>query len=81
MPNVFVERGYRVFFYSDEGTPTEPMHVHVSKGRGKAKFWIEPDVRLARAIRFHDVELNELERLIIGHIDDIRSKWNGHFRS
>ncbi|MGH2633154.1 MAG: DUF4160 domain-containing protein [Tepidiformaceae bacterium] len=78
---MFVERGYRVFFYSDGGTPREPMHVHITKGRGKAKFWIEPQLRVAIATRFNDIELNELERLIMGHIDDIRSMWDGHFRS
>ncbi|MCP4109321.1 MAG: DUF4160 domain-containing protein [Desulfobacteraceae bacterium] len=32
--------GYRFFFYSNEGNPLEPLHIHVRKGEAVAKFWI-----------------------------------------
>jgi len=28
MPVVFRYRGYRFFFYSNEGDPREPLHIH-----------------------------------------------------
>jgi hypothetical protein len=33
MPVVFRESGLRYYFFSNEGSPREPMHIHV-KGRG-----------------------------------------------
>ena len=36
MPEVFRTEGYVFFFYSNEGR--EPMHVHVRRGGGFAKF-------------------------------------------
>ncbi len=32
MPVVFRYKGYRFFFFSNEGDPLEPMHVHVRRG-------------------------------------------------
>jgi len=49
MPVVFRESGLRYYFFSNEGSPREPMHIHV-KGRGcDAKIWIEPEVALRKA--------------------------------
>lgn len=42
MPVVFRFKGYRFFFYSNEGEPQEPLHVHVRRGEAAAKFWLEP---------------------------------------
>ncbi|MGA2537647.1 MAG: DUF4160 domain-containing protein [Terracidiphilus sp.] len=47
MPVVFRQSGFRFFFYSNEGTPREPMHVHVEKDNAEAKFWLSPEVRVA----------------------------------
>jgi hypothetical protein len=38
MPKIFEIEGYRGFFFSNEGTPQEPVHIHVKKGEGEAKF-------------------------------------------
>ncbi len=32
--------GFAFYFYSNENN--EPMHVHVRKGSGMLKFWLEP---------------------------------------
>lgn len=47
MPVIFRYRGYRFLFYSNEGSPREPVHVHVDKGDHEAKFWIELAVDVA----------------------------------
>ena len=44
MPKVFDWNGYRFHFYSNEGDPREPPHIHVRKGCHDAKFWLRPDV-------------------------------------
>jgi len=40
MPEIFRKYGFVFFFYSNEGQ--EPMHVHVRKAGGFAKFGMEP---------------------------------------
>ena len=30
MPEVFRYRGFKFYFYSAEGDPREPVHIHVS---------------------------------------------------
>ena len=45
-PTVFREQGYRFFFFSRE---EQRMHVHVLSADGEAKFWLEPEIELARA--------------------------------
>jgi hypothetical protein len=44
MPEIFRYRGFKFFFYSNEGTPREPVHVHVEKDDIEAKFWVVPEV-------------------------------------
>ena len=38
MPTILLVRGWRVFFYANEGH--EPIHVHARKGDADCKFWI-----------------------------------------
>jgi hypothetical protein len=47
MPTVFRSRGFRFFFYSNEGSPREPVHIHVKRGAGEAKLWLRSDVTVA----------------------------------
>jgi hypothetical protein len=35
VPKVFEYGGYKFFFFSNEGEPMEPCHVHVRKGSAK----------------------------------------------
>ena len=73
MPEVFRAEGYVFFFYANENN--EPMHVHVRRAGGFAKFWVEP-VLLDRSEGMKTQELARAEELIVQHIDLIRSKWN-----
>ena len=43
MPVVFRYKGYRFFFFSNEGDPLEPMHIHVRRGEATAKLWVVAD--------------------------------------
>ncbi len=40
MPVIFRENGFRFHFFSDEGDPLEPAHVHITKDGLNAKFWL-----------------------------------------
>ena len=81
MPVVFFFRGYRFFFFSNEGDPREPVHIHVRKDSKLAKFWIEPEVKLADSYGFSARELNNIS----GRIDNRKAKiveaWHEHFKS
>ncbi len=47
-PTVFREEGYRFFFFS---RGEERMHVHVISTDGEAKYWLEPEITLAKNYR------------------------------
>ena len=57
-PTVFRERGYRFFFFSREEAR---MHVHVISAEGEAKYWLEPEIELARNYRYSNRQLREIE--------------------
>lgn len=75
-PTVFREGGFRFYFFSRE----EPrMHVHVHCPSGEAKFWLEPNVELARGFGLSPHEINEALRLVQEHEHEIRAAWQRHF--
>ena len=71
MPEVFRMEGYVFFFYANESQ--EPMHVHVRKAGGFAKFWVEP-IELDSSERMKVKEISRAEDLIIEHIDEDQEK-------
>ena len=75
-PTVFREKGYRFFFFSREETR---MHVHVVSGDGEAKFWLEPDLELAKNYGYNRQQLKEIESLVEEHRDELVSAWQQHF--
>ncbi|MEL6913654.1 MAG: DUF4160 domain-containing protein [Pseudomonadota bacterium] len=79
MPTVFRQDGYRFFFYSNEGDPREPVHVHIMQGRAEAKFWLEPEIRLARSHGFDARTLRKLASMVEAHSDTIIRGWHDHF--
>ncbi|MEB3175426.1 MAG: DUF4160 domain-containing protein [Cyanobacteriota bacterium] len=76
MPEIFRTEGYVFFFYANEGQ--EPMHVHVRRGGGYAKFWIEP-LELDYAKGLKTKEIIRAEKLVFDNLDLIRSKWQNVF--
>ncbi len=78
MPVVFRHDGFRFFFYSNEGDPREPIHVHVRKGGGDAKFWLNP-VAVASSNGFDARTLRELAHLIEINAPRIERMWHEHF--
>jgi len=77
-PTVFREKGYRFFFFSREESR---MHVHVVSGDGEAKFWLEPDIELAKNYGYNQQQLREIEWLVEGHRNELVSAWQQHFSS
>jgi len=73
MPTALRIRGFKVFFFSEEGN--EPVQVHVWKGGGTAKFWLDP-VRLAYAEGFKKQELGTIIRILEAHESELIEAWN-----
>lgn len=74
MPVVFRESGLRYFFYSNEGSPREPPHVHVKGGRRDAKIWLEPEVSIADSFGFSPRELARVSCRSLGTIETVSSE-------
>ncbi|MBF0306783.1 MAG: DUF4160 domain-containing protein [Alphaproteobacteria bacterium] len=76
MPTVLNECGCRVYFHSHE--PNEPAHVHVDKGGGSAKIWLE-SVTVARNVGLAPHDLGEMMRLVRKHRDHLMEAWDEYF--
>ncbi len=75
-PTVFRERGYRFFFFSREESR---MHVHVYCGDGETKYWLDPEIELARNYNLSRLQLKQIEQLIEEHYDELTSAWKKYF--
>lgn len=77
-PTVFRAGPFRFFFFSHE----EPgIHIHVVSADGEAKYWIEPQIELAKNYGFGGPELRRIEELIAEHEQEIRHAWQRRFGS
>lgn len=81
MPTIYRVKGYSFFFFSNEGDPQEPAHIHVRKGSSTSKFWLEPEVMLANSFELNASELNELEGIIKQKQDVFKEAWYAYFGS
>ncbi len=77
-PTIFIEKNYRFFFFSKE----EPsIHVHVYCPDGEAKFWIEPEIAIAKNYRLSGSQIEEIIKIIEAHYEEIKNKWKEYFES
>ena len=73
VPTVHREAGFVFYFYSEEGN--EPPHVHVDKGDGTAKFWLDP-VRLVWAESLKVSELRKAIRIVEREQANLLARWH-----
>ena len=64
MPIVFKDQGARFHFYSNEGDPREPAHVHVVRAGADAKIWLRPRIEIAYNRGFSAPALSSLLRVV-----------------
>ena len=75
-PTILKENGYRFFFFSRE----EPRaHVHVVCTDGEAKYWLYPEIELARNHGLSRSRLKEIEGIIEVHYEEFKGAWAEHF--
>jgi len=75
-PTIFIKKGYRFYFYSNEGQ--EPLHVHVQYHSASAKFWLNPVV-LANNLGMDASELGQAAKMVKENENRIKEKWNEFF--
>ena len=78
MPTVLRIRGYRFFFFSREELR---KHTHVQSQEGEAKFWLEPQIELAKNYQLSRKELKEIEKIIEEHYEEFINAWEEYFGS
>ena len=79
MPVVFRWRGIRFYFFSNEGNPREPLHIHAERQGAEAKLWLHPEVRVAASAGFDRKTLSELIAQVELRKDEIEQAWHEHF--
>ena len=72
MPTILRKNGFSFFFYSNEHPP---IHVHVEKGDGDAKFNLEPLVELVESHGLKTRELSDAEEIINEHFGQFIDAW------
>lgn len=80
-PTVFRDGPFRFFFFFFFSREETRIHVHVQTAEGEAKFWIEPQIELARNYELSDQDLKRALELTIEHEQEIRNAWPRHFGS
>ncbi len=80
MPIIFRHNKLAFLFYSNEGDPLEPLHIHARRGSSIAKFRIADDEAiLAESYGFRAHELNQIAKIVLKNRKLIDRKWNEYF--
>ena len=79
MPVALRRHGLIYFFYSNEGQPPEPPHIHIRGGGRDAKVWLEPDVSFADSYGFNPRELSNILRTVSENRERLLRAWHEHF--
>ena len=78
MPIVLRYKGYSFFFYSNEGSPREPVHIHIRSAEGEAKIWLSP-IGVAESDGFDARTLRELLTVVADNAILIERAWHEYF--
>ena len=54
------------------------MHVHVVKGGHEAKFWLEPEMELARNYGFGEADLKKITKIVEQYGNDFKRQFAAH---
>ncbi len=79
MPVVLRYQGYKFFFYSNEGNPLEPVHIHVRLAGKEAKFRLVPDVSVVRNDGFDARTIRLLHEIVTVNRNFLEDEWHGYF--
>ncbi len=57
------------------------MHIHIHSPDGEAKFWLLPNIELAKNHGFTEKQLREIKFILKQHYDEIKHSWEKYFRN
>ncbi len=77
MPTVLRFDGYRFYFFAGDGG--EPIHIHVSKGDGYGKIWLEPQIKVQELVGFKNQEEKKILDIIENHFETLKNSWHEYF--
>ena len=77
MPTVLFLNGFKFFFYSNENN--EPVHIHVRKGNGEGKVWLEPVAQTAWMSGFTKKEESTVREIVTDNEQLFKNKWYEYF--
>ena len=69
------EKEFTFKIFSNE---EERMHIHVLYGLQEAKFWLEPQVELAKNTGIPEHKLNEIKRIVEENADNFKEQFRQH---
>lgn len=75
-PTIVRDGQFRLFFFSREETR---IHVHVAHVDGEAKFWLTPQVVLAKHTGLSATQIRQAQTVVNAHLKEIQNAWNHHF--
>ena len=85
VPSLFHISGYSIYFWTNEGRPIEPIHVHVAKGRptpNATKIWISKDgkcVLCNNNSNVSDSDLSKIMKSVETNIEFVEAEWQAIF--
>lgn len=85
MPQIFKVGPYWVYFWSNEGRPIEPVHVHISYGAPRenaTKVWITKRGKCYLANNRSNIPphvLRDILKIIEARSAEIVQKWSAYF--
>lgn len=85
MPQIFKVGSYWIYFWTNEGQPIEPIHVHISQGAPRAnatKVWITKRGKCYLANNNSGIPshvLRNIMKIIEARSDEIVRKWETYF--
>ena len=77
MPTIITINGFIFHFYSSDWK--EPIHIHIEKGDGNAKIWLEPKIKWAYCYGFKPAQKKQIVQLVNENIVMFKQKWHDHF--
>lgn len=87
MPQIFSIGSYLVYFWSNEGEPLEPIHVHISQEKPEknaTKIWITKTLHCIVCNNNSKIPnhiLNNIVEIIENRAFEIAAKWQERFGS
>jgi len=76
LPTVLLKKGWRFFFFSNEGN--EPIHIHVVKGEKSCKYFLDEsniEIKMAFQRNMKVRDIREVKEIIFENFNYIIEQW------